>query len=504
MLSDKLYKFHGGIHPATHKRLSNTNPIGDFPLSDKYIISMLQHRGSVATPIVKIGDKVLKHQILASTNKNLGCCIHSPTSGVIIDYKKHKIAHPGNIEERCLILKPDGKDEIYQKIPKIKPTESDPSKVVDYLQQMGIVGLGGAAFPTYMKISKAIENKINTLIINAAECEPYITADDILIREEAQKIIKGVVFLQRVLNAKSCIIAIEDNKPEALAKLQKALTESSYNNIQITVIPTVYPSGGEKQLIKILSNIEIPAGKIPSDIGFACQNISTVYAVYQAVYNGIPLVERVVTLSGDKLKKPQNLKVKIGTPIKELIKYTGGLLKNKTIMGGPMMGFEVLDTQAPTTKATNCILSQEKTKPKQVISCIRCARCQDVCPMELIPQQLYWASRDKSLKLLEKYNLLSCIECACCDYVCPSNIPLVSYFKFGKGIWQENIISTQKSTLAKRRNEARTARLEAAKQKRAAMLAQKKARLAKKGTDKTILDAMARVQKKKTLQGAKK
>ncbi|RLA07672.1 MAG: electron transport complex subunit RsxC [Gammaproteobacteria bacterium] len=502
----KLYKFHGGVHMADKKYLSNNQGIIDMPLSKKFIIPLIQHRGVIAKATVKIGDKVQKYQIIARTFGKLGAVIHAPTSGIITDLKQHRIAHPGNIQESCLILEADGKDKAIKNDKPINTDLTNKEKIIKHLKHMGLVGLGGAVFPTYFKLQGSVENPIKTLIINAVECEPYITCDDMLMRQSSDEIIAGTMFMQKLIGAKECIIAVEDNKPEAINSLHHSKNKTEYSNIQIVAIPTIYPSGGEKQLIKVLKNKEIPVGKIPADLGFVCQNVSTVYAFWQAIYKNIPLVQRVVTITGEAVKKPANLIVRFGTPIKEVLKFCGALLKDETTMGGPMMGFVVRDKSTPVTKATNCLLVRHKKPEKIIESCIRCGKCQDVCPMNLLPQQLYWAARDKSLNLLEKYDLLNCIECACCDYVCPSNISLVAYFKFGKGIWQKDKIDRKKAEHAKNRHDFKEQRIIAAKAKRAALLAEKKEKLKLKnklGTGQAVLDAMARVEQKK-LQESKK
>ncbi|MGK0445152.1 MAG: electron transport complex protein RnfC [Bermanella sp.] len=344
--------------------------------------------------------------------------------------------------------------------------EAEPQTLIDKIQTSGITGLGGASFPTHVKAS-ADPSKIDTLIINAAECEPYITSDDMLMREQANGIIKGIEILERIIQPKRCLIGVEDNKPEAIAALKDALKHFKDNtfNIQVVTIPTKYPSGGEKQLIEILTGKEVPADGLPSDIGMVCQNVGTCFAIYKAVSKGEPLISRVTTITGEACNQPQNFEVLLGTPVSHLLELaqTNASKVHRLIMGGPMMGFTLEDTSTPIVKASNCIIASSKKElpdPAMEQACIRCGMCTEACPAQLLPQQLYWFSKSSNLEQAEAHNIADCIECGACAYVCPSNIPLVQYYRHTKGEIKQANADKQKSDRAKERFEARLARQE--------------------------------------------
>jgi electron transport complex protein RnfC len=302
------------------------------------------------------------------------------------------------------------------------------------------VGLGGASFPTSPKILRGNDQGIDTLIINGVECEPYITCDDILMQTYTDEVMNGISYLQRIINPASTLIGIEDNKPDAIKAMNEALSVRHLNNTHVVVIPTIYPSGGEKQLIQILTGREIPKGKLAFDIGLFCQNVGTCAAISRALDRNQPLISRIVTLSGDGIRQPGNWEVRLGTPISHLIELAGGYLDNEyrqhLVMGGPMMGFSLSGDQVPIVKASNNILVTRQQAipqaPGDHAECIRCSRCADVCPAQLLPQQLYWHARARAYDKTEEFNLFDCIECGCCSAACPSEIPLVQYYRAAK------------------------------------------------------------------------
>ncbi len=502
-IKDKLYKlwsFPGGIQLAGKKTQSTRQPINSAKPVRQLIIPLNQHIGQTAEPIVKTGDKVLKGQLIAHASGTISAPIHASASGVVSAIKEHAIPHPSGLSALCIIIDSDG----YEQWSACKPLISEQSAIVQGQQTIsalsnsniikqiadaGIVGLGGALFPSAAKLHTAAQKHTKTLIINAAECEPYITCDDVLMRYRSEEIILGTLLIKKVTGAKKCLIGIEDNKPEAYQALLTAISGYRQTHteapIEIIPVPARYPAGGEKQLIQVLTGKEVPSRGLPMDIGMICHNVTTAAAVYHAVYRGEPLISRIVTITGGAIKTPQNMEVPIGMPIREVLKQAG--LKadkiEKVIMGGPMMGFALPSIDIPVTKATNCLLVSEKNElatPPPAMPCIRCARCSDVCPMSLLPQQMYWYARSRELDKIQQYNLFDCIECGCCSYACPSNIPLVQYYRYAKNeIWHEQE-ERNKADIARKRHEFRQSRLEKAKQIKAEAARLRKEKLARK------------------------
>lgn len=462
-----LWDFPGGVHPPQRKSISTKDKIQNQPLPNRVYIPLRQHIGEKGELIVAIGDKVLKGQALTKPTKGLSLPVHASTSGVVADIIQHVSAHPSGMPEATLVIDADGQDATTTANPISNWQNANNIDLIQHIQQMGIAGLGGATFPTYIKMQPA--TAIEILIINAVECEPYITADDMLMRERAEEIVNGIEIVTKIVAPKLTVIAIEDNKPEAIESVKKAT--DGHENIQVQVVPTKYPSGGEKQLIEIITGQQVPSGKLPSDIGIVVQNIGTCFAIKQAVIDGVPLTERVVTVTGESITRPQNLWVRLGTPVADLLEFTGIVpeMDQRLIMGGPMMGFAIMDAMMPVVKATNCILAPiEYYLPAREYeqNCIRCGDCADACPAQLLPQQLLWYAKDKDHDKLNEYNLQDCIECGACAYVCPSQIPLVQYYRTSKVeihlAEQEKI----KSDKAKLRFEARQERLEKEKEAR--------------------------------------
>jgi len=469
-----LYKFHGGVHPPTNKTQSNQRPIATAALPSKLIIPLLQHVGSSARPIVKVGAQVLKGEIIGRPEGHLSSAIHAPTSGTIAAIDMQTVAHPSGIPDLCITLIPDGQDTWTERETH-DWTKLSHTELRHKLREAGVVGLGGAVFPSDMKLY-AHKHKINTLVLNGAECEPYITCDDLLMRERAADILQGAEMMRALLYADEVLIGIEDNKPEAIAAMRAALKAGEHQRMEVIAVPTVYPGGGAKQLIRVLTGIEVAAGVRSTNMGVQCFNVGTAYSAWRAIRHGEPLISRIVTVTGN-VAEAQNFEVLLGTPGDELVSQAKELPGTTGyIMGGPMMGVLLPSKQTGVIKATNCLIAASDKlfpTPPAALPCIRCTRCADVCPSELQPQELYWFAKAKNLTKAEDYSLFDCIECGACSYVCPSSIPLVQYYRFAKSeIWAQE--AAQKSAdAARERHEFRELRIEREKQEKAEKLAAK-------------------------------
>lgn len=479
----KIWSFPGGVHPPQHKEESNSRPIAPAGIPTQIILPVHQHIGQSAVPIVEVGDTVLKGQMIAKAEGFVSAPLHASTSGKVIAIEPRPVPHPSGMRAMCVVIEPDNK-ETWARLNKIDDYRSlDPSALRNIIRQAGIVGLGGAGFPTFIKLNPGPEKCVETLIINGVECEPYITCDDLLMRTRAEEVIAGTEIIQFALQAKKAIIAVEDNKPEAIHHLEEVL--SGRTDISVAAIPTRYPAGSEKQLVKALTGKEVPKDGLAIHVGVVGQNVATARAVYRAVIHGEPLISRIVTVTGDAVGKPQNFEALIGTPFTHLLQLaqTDTDAMQRLTMGGPMMGFAVTTAEVPLIKTTNCILAQTAEtlpKPEPAMPCIRCGACAEACPVSLLPQQLYWYSRANQFDKAQEYNLFDCIECGCCSYVCPSHIPLVQYYRYAKGqIWIKEQ-EKKKSDIARKRHEARLARLEREKAEREAKRNRKKAAMQQK------------------------
>ncbi|WP_054687798.1 electron transport complex subunit RsxC [Pantoea stewartii] len=477
---EKIWDFQGGIHPPEMKTQSNGTPLAELPLPHRFIIPLKQHIGHEGEICVSPGDKVLRGQPLTFGQGRM-LPVHAPTSGVIDAIAQHMTAHPSGLSELCIFLTPDGDDRWMPLSPLPDYRQHERSAILKRIHDAGIAGLGGAGFPTATKLKGGLQG-VNTLIINAAECEPYITADDRLMQDCAAEVLEGCRILAWVLQAERVLIGIEDNKPEAIAALKQAL--GGERDLQIRVIPTKYPSGGAKQLTKILTGMEVPHGGRSTDIGVLMQNVGTAWAVKRAIINGEPITERVVTLTGEAIAQPRNVWSRLGTPISHLLHQVGFHPSpgQMVIMGGPLMGFSLPSLDVPVVKITNCILAPSGTEmgnTQQEQSCIRCSACADACPANLLPQQLYWYSQGGDHDKARAHHIDDCIECGACAYVCPSNIPLVQYYRQEKAELRAIDLEAKRTLEAKARFEARQARLEREKQAREARHAEAKQRVAR-------------------------
>ena len=507
--NNELWDFPGGVHPPQHKQLSNQQPIAQLPIPERLYVPLKQHIGVEGHIIVEVGQHVLKGQPLTKSMNPFAVPIHAPTSGTIIAIGPHVSAHPSGLPEITIELQSDQQDTWLALKPLSDYQNQPKMAILTTICDSGISGMGGAGFPTHIK--SAPKKNVEFLIINGVECEPYISADDCLMREHAWQIRQGIDVLSHLLNPKQVLIGIEDSKPEAIEAMRVACRENPH--YRICVIPTKYPAGGEKQLIQVLTNREVPSGGLPMDVGVIMHNVGTCFAIADAIFSGKPLLQRVVTLSGQALKKQGNYWTLIGTPIEHLLtqgEYQAQKQKaSAVIMGGPMMGFTVASPQVPVVKITNCILVPADKElggsltGSQEQACIRCGACADVCPASLLPQQLLWHAKANELDKAQEYNLFDCIECGACAYVCPSEIPLVHYYRIAKADVRIEEQEKQKADKARERFETRAARLiadqEARDEKHRLAAEARKQAMASSGNDAKdkIAAALARAKQKK-------
>jgi electron transport complex protein RnfC len=494
----RLWRFHGGIHLPEEKALSNGKPVTEAPLPKTLTIPLQQHIGAPAKPLVTVGQTVLKGQKIGEAQGYVSAPVHASSSGTVVAIESRPIPHPSGLSAPCIVIETDGEDT-WAELPEpwADYKNRDRSELRERIRWAGIVGMGGAAFPASVKLNPGADQLVRTLIINGAECEPYITCDDMLMREQAHRIAQGIRILRYLLDVQQVLIGIEDNKPEAIEAVRLAVAESGTSQpATVVAIPTLYPSGGEKQLIRILTGKEVPSHGIPAQIGVVCQNVGTAAAVADAVLDGRPLISRFVTLTGRGFADPRNLEVRIGTAASDLISHVGGINHQvrKLVLGGPMMGFALESPEVPVTKSANCLLAltpAESPDPGSPLACIRCGKCAEVCPANLLPQQLYWFARAKDLDKVQDYNLFDCIECGCCAHVCPSHIPLVQYYRYAKTESWAREQDKRKAEHARARHEAREARLARQEAERKAKLRKKKEALASKPAAKKAAPAKA-------------
>ncbi len=475
----KIWDIHGGIHPPENKTQSMQRPLEKAPLPKQVVLPLSQHIGAPAEPVVKVGDRVLTGQCIAAAVGFVSAPVHASLSGSVIAIEDRVLPHPSGESGPCIVIESDGLDKWVELHPLTHYKSMDKMDLAHAIRAAGITGMGGAGFPTAVKVNPKANKHIDTLIINGTECEPYITADDMIMQTYADDIVAGAEVLAHLLSDPAeILIGIEDNKPDAIAAMRKACENS---RAQVVVFPTKYPSGGEKQLIQILTGKEVPSGGLPADIGITMQNVATARAVWRAVSLGEPLISRITTLVGEALSNPGNVEVRLGTPINELLEAHGFQPNNcqRLIMGGPMMGFSLETPAAPVVKTSNCIIAasaSELPNPPPAQACIRCGMCAEVCPASLLPQQLFWYAQAQDSDKLEALNLFDCIECGACSYVCPSNIPLVQFYRASKANIKQARAEKEKSDHARQRFEFRKERIAKAEaEKEAKRIARQKA-----------------------------
>ncbi|MCP4406458.1 MAG: electron transport complex subunit RsxC [Gammaproteobacteria bacterium] len=505
----KLWSFSGGLRLQPNKTQSTKSPIWRHAIPKIITLPLKQHIGDSARALVKAGDYVYKGQPVADAVGYISAPIHASTSGTVIDVSKQPLPHPSGLRAMSVVIETDGRDQWFEDRPQAIEDyfALDPAGLRIRIRESGIVGLGGAAFPTAVKLTPKLKHPIKTLIINGVECEPYVTCDDLLMRERPKSILIGIRIICRALQIPKCILAIEQNMPHAYQSMCDELGSDEADGIRIVRVPAIYPAGGERQLITTLMGKEVPSGGFPTDIGIICHNVGTAAAVHRAVVLGEPMISRIVTVTGQGIKHPWNLEVLLGTPIADIIKACGGYTEqiSRLIMGGPMMGFALSSDQVPVIKSTNCLLAASQSDvgiPAPTMPCIRCGECTRVCPAMLLPQELYYYSKARDFDKTKEYNLFDCIECGCCAYVCPSNIPLVQYYRFAKNEIALLERQQEAAELARRRHDYRQQRLAKEKLERDRRLARKKAMLdgankAGKNPKRLIQAALERSRKKK-------
>ncbi len=480
-----LGKLHGGLRLPGHKEKSTTGPIQNVPIPSQLILPITQHVGDPAQPVVGIGEHVLKGQLVAKPEGALGAPVHASSSGTVVAIEPWPVSRRFGEKGPCVVIECDGEDrplefeqaaEDYASLP--------PETLLARILEGGIVGLGGAVFPTAQKLMQARTCEIDYLILNGVECEPYISCDDLLMRERPAAILSGAQVLMHALQIDACYIVVESDKPEALNLLGVALAELDDDRLVLKQVPTIYPSGGEDQLVQLVTNREVPSGGLPSDVGCLVQNVGTAAAIHDWIINREPLISRVTTVTGDGISNPMNVRARIGTTIADVVEFTGGYSERAEhlIIGGPLTGKSVTTDRVPLVKATNSILVVFKSSFQgDELACIRCGDCASVCPIQLLPQQLFWYACADNEDKLRQFGLLDCIECGCCDLVCPSHIPLTADFRIAKGRIRELADEKARAERARHRFEARNERLEREREDRDAELARQKESAKKAG-----------------------
>lgn len=462
------FRFRGGVHPRGNKHASG-EPIEPLPLPERLYLPVQQHVGAPAEPVVKIGEPVFKGQLIALSQGAVSAPIHAPTSGIVAAIEPFTAPHPSGLPVRTVMLEPDGRDRWDPRLQGGDPDRLTAEEIADRVGAAGIVGMGGATFPAAVKLNLGQRSRVHTLVINGSECEPYLTCDDRLMQEQAAGIVDGARIMLRGLGARSVLVGIEDNKPEAIAAMTAAA--KPWPEVKVRAVPTRYPMGSGKQMIQALTGKEVPAGGRSADIGVVVHNVATALAVHRALRLGHPLVSRIVTVGGGAVQRSKNLEVPLGALVSDLVAYCGGLSETpaRLLVGGPMMGQALPHTRVPVVKGTNGIiaLSARESAVGDVRPCIRCSRCVAACPSGLMPLEMAARIHADDLDGALDYGLQDCISCSACSYVCPSRIPLVHYFNFAKGELTARRIKQRRNEETRRLAEARRARLEAQEREKA-------------------------------------
>ena len=495
-----LGKLHGGLRLEAHKADSTASPVQKLPIPKQLILPIAQHVGEPSQPVVAVGDEVLKGQLVAQVEGSLGAPVHASSSGRIVAIEPWPVSRRYGDNAPCIVIECDGEDRAIEPDPSRLSYDSLASdELLELILQGGIVGLGGAVFPTAQKLMQAATCDLNHLILNGVECEPYISCDDVLMRERAKEVLGGARILMHAMNLDICFVVVESDKPQALQRLGEELAELGDDRIVLKQVPTIYPSGGEDQLVQLVTNREVPTGGLPTDVGCLVQNVGTATAIYDWIIDGQPLLSRITTVTGDGVAQPMNVEARIGTPVADVIQFAGGYTERaqQLIIGGPMTGKSVTTDRVPLVKATNCILVlSEAPSIGAEMPCIRCGDCAAVCPVQLLPQQLFWYACADDEKKMREHGLIDCIECGCCDLVCPSHIPLTADFVTAKARIQELADEKARAERARQRFEARNARLQQEQMARDDELLQQKETAKRAGPD-AIAEILRRKQEQK-------
>lgn len=467
----KLFPIRGGVHPDYRKEATSDKPIVALPLPKRLYIPLQQHMGAPADPIVQAGDHVKKGQVIARGQGAVSAPVHATSSGTVVEIAELTAPHPSGLPQPTIVIETDGKDEWADlPAPIADPFAAAPEDIRGRVAGAGIVGMGGAAFPSAVKLNLGTHRKLDTLLLNGAECEPYLTCDDRLMRERAAEIIDGARIMAHALGAPKIVVAIESNKPQALDAMGKAA--AACTNVTVVGVPVQYPMGSERHLTQAITGLETPARKLTADLGVVVHNVATARAVHHAVRFGRPLLARVVTVSGGAIAEPKNVEVPLGTLISELVAFCGGTAKPATrwVNGGPMMGQPLPSTEAPVVKGTSGILAltAEETNEHPTQPCIRCGTCVTICPCGLVPVEMAAFIRKDNLEGAAHWGVMDCVSCGSCSYICPSHVPLVHYFNYAKGKINAMEREKRKQEQIKALAEAHNARLERAAQAKAA------------------------------------
>ena len=473
-----LGTLHGGLRLPGEKSVSTSQSIQKVPIPDQLVLPIAQHVGEAAHPVVGIGEYVLKGQLLAEPYGSLSAPIHASSSGRVVAIEPWPVSRRFGTTAPCIVIECDGDDKAIELSEPIEPFNTlEPDALLGKITQGGIVGLGGAVFPTGQKLMQATTMPLQYLILNGVECESYISCDDLLMREQAAEVLGGAQILMHALSVSVCYVVIESDKPEALKAIGVAMGELNDDRIVLKQVPTIYPSGGEDQLVQLVTNLEVPSGGLPTDVGCVVQNVGTAAAIYRWICEGEPLISRVTTVTGPGIKTPMNVLARIGTTVADVVEFSGGYGERaeQLVIGGPMTGKSVTTDRVPLVKATNCVLVLSDTDPiGDEQPCIRCGECAVVCPIQLLPQQLFWyACADNEAKM-RSHGLIDCIECGCCDLVCPSHIPLTADFRNAKARIQELADEKGRAERARLRFESRNERMQQDQKNRDEELAQQK------------------------------
>ena len=507
----QLWQFPGGLRLPSLTTAIDDQPVRAAPPPECAVLPLLQHSGNPARPIVDVGEHVLKGQCVAEPAGIISASLHAPVSGVVRAIEPRPVPHPSGLEAPCIVIDSDGRDE---PAPPPRPVADfryvAPAEVRHWIQDSGIVGLGGAGFSTAVKLTAEAQSGLHTLVLNGAECDPSISCDNALLRTRSADVVAGAQVLMHVLQIHQCLVAVERDMPAAAAAMAQAIDDCGDDRIELVSVPAIYPEGGERQLIQTLSGQEVPSDGLPVDVGFLVQNVGTAAAVADAALRSEPLISRIVTVAGDAVAEPCNIEVRFGTPVADVVAACGGYAAeaDRVVVGGVMMGFALRSDSVPITKVVNSVtaLTAPAARPEDnAMPCIRCGECARACPVSLQPQQLHWHARASEFDQAVALNLFYCIECGCCDQVCPSHIPLAQYFRYAKAQVVGRERASAFSSHARRRHEARLARLERDKAERAKRLKAKRAKRAAAAGDPekaVIADVMERVRAKKARDDA--